>query len=800
MFKRIQTRLMLIYSALFILVQGTTYFALYQITAPSIEEQIERQLDYSRTLIEQAMKDQMQELADGTKLLAADFGFRSAVATGDQATIFSALENLTDRIGSDHSMLISLDNEIIADTSDPEPLRTQMFDYDDLIEIADEEDQATTIMNMHGQLTEFVIVPVLAPEPIAWIGVSTYIDDTKAETLNALLPEGFNLSFFSLNAQDENWRLASSTLQTEIRTLLSATLKVDDISTSQARLLTVGDDNLMILTTEFPTIEHQEKIIGFLQYSMDVAARPYRSLALGLSAMVAIGLLVLIMGSAIIARGVTRPLRLLAEAAQRIQVGDYRPVQQFKQHREVDQLASSFNHMIKGIVNREQQIRHQSEHDIETGLANRSYCENYIENLMSKNSEDGITAMVISIKRFNTIRNTLGYAVGEELIKNIVSSLLLVAHDAEMIARLSTSSFVIVHPYDIPSRSLILAKQILEKINAPTHLEDVVIDVSLDIGIASYPTDAPTVETLLRRANIANVQANDELEHIARYNAEKDSHYADKLSMMGELRHGIDAGHVVFHYQPKIDLKSGKVSHVEALVRWFHPEKGFISPDEFIPMAEQTGQIQYLTHWGLDAAIKQCGEWRSKNIDINMAFNLSAYDLKNKELPKVIEKLLEIYDVKPEWMVLEVTESAVMQDPDLALTVLADLSDMGLILSIDDYGTGYSSLSYLKKLPVQEIKIDKSFVLNLASNKEDEILVRSTIDLGHNLGLKVTAEGVEDEQSYKMLQALDCDLAQGFYFSKAVPVTELLDFIANSPYSLAETESNAPPHKEEINS
>ncbi len=288
------------------------------------------------------------------------------------------------------------------------------------------------------------------------------------------------------------------------------------------------------------------------------------------------------------------------------------------------------------------------------------------------------------------------------------------------------------------------------------------------------------------------MQAIENLDHIALYDAEKDSHYADKLSLMGELRKGIEQGEVVFHYQPKINISTGKISHVEALVRWTHPTRGFISPDDFIPMAEQTGQIQYLTQWGLEEAIKQCRQWRDQNYDINVAINLSAHDLTDNNLPKAIKKLLDKYKVRPEWLVLEVTESAVMKDPDLALYVLYALNGMGLTLSIDDYGTGYSSMSYLKKLPVQEIKIDKSFVLNLATNNEDEIIVKSTINLGHNLGLKVTAEGVEDEKSYKMLKDFGCDLAQGYLFSKALPASELEHFIESSPYGKGGKNNIAP--------
>jgi diguanylate cyclase (GGDEF)-like protein len=787
-FKRIQTRLVLLYSALFILVQGATYYALYEITAPQIENQIKQQLIYSRTLIEQTVTDQMQELADGTKLLAADFGFRSAVATGDRATIFSALENLSVRIGADHAKLISLENEIIADTNDPEFKETLSFKNEDLIEIADAEDQAATLMMINGQLTEFVVVPVLAPIPIAWIGVAIDINNARAMALQGLLLEGFDLSFFRQEKPNQGWNLVASTLADSNQDILVATIPANELLGGEPTLREFNGENTMVLSLEFPGIETDKKTVALLQYSMDVAVRPYRSLAIGLSGMVAFGLLILILGSAFIARGVTRPLRVLAEAAQRIKVGNYTPVQQFDNHQEVDQLASSFNHMIGGIAEREIRIRHQAEHDMETGLPNRLYCENYIENLLSDTLliHKNLTVMIISIQRFATIRNTLGYALGEKLIKHIVPCLEKVALEGDLLARLSTTSFAIVHHTNLPDQSREMAGQLLEQFKDPIHIGEISIDVGLKFGIACLPDDANAAESLLRRATIANLQANDNPTHIARYDGEKDKQYAEQLSLMGEFRSGIEEGQLVFNYQPKINIATGKISQVEALVRWVHPVRGFIPPDDFIPFAEQTGQIQHLTNWGLNTAIKQCGEWQAQNIDLKMAINLSAHDLTNKDLPALIGEMLKLHNVKSKSLVLEVTESAVMQDPDLALGVLFALSDMGLTLSIDDYGTGYSSLSYLKKLPVKEIKIDKSFVLNLATNKEDEILVRSTIDLGHNLGLKVTAEGVEDEKSFEILRKLGCDLAQGYFFSKAVPADELIDFLKSSPYGSLE--------------
>jgi EAL domain-containing protein (putative c-di-GMP-specific phosphodiesterase class I) len=253
--------------------------------------------------------------------------------------------------------------------------------------------------------------------------------------------------------------------------------------------------------------------------------------------------------------------------------------------------------------------------------------------------------------------------------------------------------------------------------------------------------------------------------------------------MMGELRSGLDRGEFRLYYQPKIDIATEKVTAAEALIRWIHPVRGFMPPDSFIPLAEQTGNIQKLTSWALDTAISQVAVWKKQGIDIKVAINLSARDLSNRHLPNEVETLMAKHGATINQLILEITESAVMEDPKQTMEVLSALNKMGATLSIDDYGTGYSSMSYLKSLPVQEIKIDKSFVMKLASNNGDEILVKSTIDLGHNLGLKVTAEGVEDRASLDILKSYGCETGQGYHISKPVPAPDFEKFYRTSRWS-----------------
>jgi EAL domain-containing protein (putative c-di-GMP-specific phosphodiesterase class I) len=259
----------------------------------------------------------------------------------------------------------------------------------------------------------------------------------------------------------------------------------------------------------------------------------------------------------------------------------------------------------------------------------------------------------------------------------------------------------------------------------------------------------------------------------ALYAPYQDQSSSERLTLVGALRRAIADDELTLYYQPKVDCRSGAVAGVEALVRWQHPQQGLIPPDRFIPLAEQTGLIRPLTRWVLTSAIRQTRAWHDQGLMLSVAVNLSAHDLQDADLPRWVGELLERWNVSAEWLKLELTESALMSDPAQALEVLTALCDLGARIAIDDFGTGYSSLGYLKRLPAHEIKIDRSFVADMAAQERDQAIVRSTIDLGHNLGLAAVAEGVEDQQTLELLGGLGCDLAQGFYLSRPLPAASV---------------------------
>ncbi len=383
---------------------------------------------------------------------------------------------------------------------------------------------------------------------------------------------------------------------------------------------------------------------------------------------------------------------------------------------------------------------------------------------------------MMDLDRFKYVNDTLGHGVGDHVLREVSARLQRTVTTAECIARLGGDEFAILvrHADDDFAET---ARQIIAALEAPILYEGQPLDVGASIGIAQYPEHGRDAQTLVRNADIAMYAAKRNKTGFATYEQHYDTSQQEHLSLLGELRRAVERNELRLYYQPKVSLHSSHVSAVEALIRWEHPTRGMVPPAQFIPFAEHTGYIKLLTRWVLREAVRQCGDWLRSGLTLQVSVNISARDLMNRELPEHVAELLAEYDVTPGLLCLEITESGFMEDPAHAQKVLDRLAELGVKLSIDDYGTGYSSLSYVMKLPVQELKIDRSFISRMATDEEISTIVRSTIDLGHNLGLQVVAEGVEDAVSWEMLRSLGCDDAQGYYMSKPLDAPALTAWI-----------------------
>lgn len=797
-FSKFKTKLVFFFVSLFVLVQIITNTVVYLTTTSNLESQALSNLNFSSETFNRAVIQQSDELEDAVTILSRDFGFREAVATEDNPTIVSALKNLANRINADKAFLLSLDQNVLAHYSEGDDLledsdglfhdtHVENFPVEELFKEVSKEGKAIGHTLIEDKIYEVVMLPVLAPVPIGWVVLGVEVDASYLESIKQILPVGLEISIVHNFVVDQNILSATTFSGPDLNknSIINNISAIEENSVIQQNIM---NQRYMSKFISLKSTMSNLNIYAVIHYSLDVVFSPFKPLIITLISLLVIGMVAFTYESFVIAQSVTKPLRKLTEAASKISSGIYEPLKGIVQKDEFGELATSFNKMIEDIDVRERKITFQAEHDLETGLPNRSKFESILSNLIDENSlisnnDDKIDVFIVTVQAMDDVRNTLGYTTGEKLMVQIGEHLNDVVPKAEIIARLDTVSFIFALKEQNEKRNTTI-NSVLNSFSRPFHCDDYNIDVNVQIGVATYPDHAQTVDHLIQKTNVAVSQSMGSAHHFSVYNAEKDTQDTQKLSLMGDLRESMNKGEVFFNYQPKIDLKTGRMTHVEALIRWIHPERGFVPPDDFIFLAEQTGHIHALTEWALEAAIDASSRWNKLGYPIKVAVNLSAKDLVNRSLPANIKQLMTTKNVSAGNMVFEVTESAVMQDPEVVLDILNKMSDMGLTISIDDYGTGYSSMSYLKELPVNELKIDKSFVLNLATNKNDQILVRSTIELAHNLGLKVTAEGIEDAESAELLKLYDCDVAQGYYFSRPLSEKDLLKFAMESEYGL----------------
>ncbi|MDH5301810.1 MAG: EAL domain-containing protein [Gammaproteobacteria bacterium] len=430
-------------------------------------------------------------------------------------------------------------------------------------------------------------------------------------------------------------------------------------------------------------------------------------------------------------------------------------------------------------------IRHLATHDLLTNLPNRPYLEKKLHEAINDVNRGAppFALVLLDINRFKEINDTLGHQCGDLVIREISRRLKETTPNVDAIARVGGDEFaIIINDANTLDEAQVAAMRIQQALELPYNFQGFALDTSASLGLAMYPQHAQTPDQLIQRADVAMYLAKGTGKDLVIYQPEMDPNSVSQLTLRGELHKSIENGDLELYYQPKIDLNTRAICGAEALVRWNHPERGLISPMNFIPVAEQTGLIHPLTNLVMNKAIRQTAQWQQELKHFRVALNLSARNLHDVQLPARLRTIMHAWQVSPSNLVLEITESAIMAEPARAERILRELSEMGLHISIDDYGTGYSSLSYIKRLPIDEIKIDRSFISEMLTNENDGVIVRATIDMAHDLGLKVTAEGVENQETWDLLREYKCDLAQGYFMSQPLPVSKFNHWLLHSPW------------------
>lgn len=750
---------------LVVILEAVSYLATRVVINKAVTQNARAELLLGGELFTRIMQNNVAQLALSVKVLTEDFGFKDAVATNDEKTIASALINHSARVKADIGILISSDGKLIA--SD-QAFGLQIVDeFNSLKEQAQLRGQAYDIIIVDGRAYQFVMFSVKAPVVIGLAAMGFEIKQDFSIELQRLT--GLEVSFVIHDGQQ--YQYLSGTQEEKSRVDLLQQMQTQN---KQGEVFVYDE----LISLVVPAARQNNHLLAVLQVPLSQVLAPFSRLNVQLFLLALVFSVLAGIAALFLARSVTHPVRVLADIARKIAGGFYSTPIAVTSKDELGDLARAFISMQQAIGEREQQVLFQSEHDPLTGLPNRLRIFPELEDAISRSRplKESVFLLVIDIKNFTQINDELSQEIGDSVLREVGQKIARILTHGEVL-RLGSDEFLAILMAAERDSIAELAELIHAAFKTPLLVSGLQVSVEVNIGLATYPQDAESAESLLRRANLALNEGRGSEQRTCWYEQGWDEKHLRRLHLFREFESSLTAGHISLYYQPKINLERPDTLGAEALVRWRHPEMGFVSPDEFIGVIESSGQITILTRWVLKTAIAQLRVLLDEKIKITCSVNLSALDLLVDDLPAYVAELLQSHKVPAENLYLEITESAIMREADKCLHNLRRLRDLGVTLSIDDFGTGYSSLSQLKKLPVSELKIDKSFILNLDTSADDQLIVRSTIDLGHTLGLSVTAEGVESEAIKALLKSYGCDTAQGYLYSKPLPAKDFIQWV-----------------------
>jgi len=769
--KGLAVRIVVTSLVLLLVVQMLGFGMVRQSISENARAQIDHELAVGERVWQRVLSQNVEKLVLGASVLAADFGFREAIGSGDVETIRSALDNHGARIGAgaaayfNANLVLQASGHMAGEALSAAALTAMAAEFR-------RTDQAGRVMLVSGLPYQFVMVPVRAPLVVGWVLMGFPINQQMADDVYRLI-----------DAHVAIWVDAQPTPAEErSRTLVVSTLG-DDVGepvsgpqlpgNSQSTVMRLKGQELLVKPLLNPNWAHG--ITVWLMRSVDEVMAPFVKLQSLLLLVTALGLMLFSLGSLVLARRVTQPLSVLLQSTQRLQAGDFEtPVPQSGHTDEVGRLSEAFDGMRQSVAQQQAEIARLAFWDTLTGLPNREQFRRAVESALQDPARP-VTVITLNLDRFKHVNDVLGYRLGDEVLRSVAQRLSHVSRTPRgLVARLGGDGFALLVDEGGPENSTAVVEEIARLLADPLQLEGQTIDVSASLGMATWPLHADNAGTLLTRSEMAMHQAKVKSVGMAIYNPALDSSTAQNLSLLSDLRRAVDQSELRLFLQPKISVATGRVVAAEALVRWQHPQRGLVPPMAFIPFAEQTGFIRQLTFWVLEEAARQWASLQRGDQPIRVAVNLSTRDLLDPTFADRLAVVMDRYGVAASGFCLEITESAIMDDPQRAQATLDQLAACGFKLSIDDFGTGYSSLAYLKSLPVGELKIDKSFVLAMVAQDSDAKIVRSTIDLAHNLGLTVVAEGVEDATILQALHELGCDEAQGYHVSRPVPASEFM--------------------------
>ena len=773
---QLRTRIALTFLLLLSAVLATALFAVSAANQANAEREINRQLEVGRLVFERALEANRRQLTQAAQVLASDFGFREAVASHDEETIASALENQSARIGASLTVLLSLDGRVLASNS-AAAVVGQPFRHASLLTGGRASERAPTVIVEAGRVYQLVTVAVRSPLPVAWVVMGFGLDQAAVRELSAVT----GLDVTIATAARGQWQPTATTLTHE--TLAPALRQVNETE----RL--VASD---ILSRSLTLSQNGElPVKAVLSRSLTEARKPFDRLSDRLVVIALVSLSLSAIAAFWLAQNITRPLLALTAAVQRIRRGHYDSDVPVGRADELGTLAEGLQLMRQAVESRDTDIRLLAYTDRLTGIMNRTAFGDALDVTLATPGTR-VAVALINIRRFRRINECLGYAVGDEVLRQMATRLKGTPDASGHVARVAADHFAVYR--QLPDQVSLehWGVNLLDHLSEPVLVSGQQVDLSVVIGLAIAPEDAFDADDLMRCADLAVDRARRDNVALRAYDDSLRPATRDQLSLLGELQRAIERDELHLAFQPKLDLRTGAVCGAEALIRWQHPVRGLLPPSAFVPFAEQAGFVRKLTRWVLPAATLIGAEWVARGMPLPISVNISADDLVDPGFDAYVAEALERAKLAPELLVLELTESGFIGDPDLALGRLEALRLLGVGLSIDDFGTGYSSLSYLARMPVDELKIDRSFVMAISTSEEVAAVVRAALDMGHSLGLKVVAEGIEDEASAARLLALGCDVGQGYLYAKPMMQAEFEVWRRNHGLE-ATADANAPP-------
>ena len=761
-FRHVRTKLVALYTGLFAFTLLLIAVAAQLMVTQYVRASVRTELETSSSVFDRIWMLRAQALGESAGVLARDFGFRAAVASGDRATIASALASMRARAHVHDAFIVALDGSIVGEGD--AALRETVMQLPFKLSPGRHD----AVVASGARVYRMVVAPVLAPTEIGWIVLAVRLDAGEMASLQALSAIRLTATVLRRDPQG-GWMPAADGVRADNLPLAAALRRHPLPADGSPERLHLPGGTAMALARPLAGAGTTPEAALLLSYPLASAVAAYRGLQIGILLAGIVGLALVLWGSRRLAKGIARPIVALQAAAQALETGDRTEVRIVGVD-EIGQLAESFNRMSKGIVEREHRIAHLAFHDPLTGLPNRALFREQLDDALGRARTLGQQAAVLylDLDGFKSVNDTLGHPVGDALLALVAERLRDLVPDG-VAARLGGDEFAIILGNITPDRPRAEAQTILDALRLPFSAAGHQISTGTSIGIAVGPQDGADPDTLLKNADLALYRAKQDGRGVSRFfEPALDAAARARRQLELDLREALTQGQLRLDFQPIYDIRTERYDRIggfEALMRWDHPTRGLVSPVEFIPVAEETGMIIAMGEWVIHEACREAASWGH---DLKVAVNVSPLQFRSSGFANIVFQALARTGIAPARLEIEITESIFLEGAEQTIALLHRLRAMGVRIALDDFGTGYSSLSYLRSFPFDKIKIDRSFVTNVALDASAAAIVHAIVDLAAALHMETTAEGVEDEAQLAELRQQGCSSIQGFLFSRPV--------------------------------